>query len=102
MHPPSANCSARCRRCQPHGRPCPIPSLLLQPAPAIRDALGREAQGRDGGLGVDGLGLVEINEAFAAVAFASVHDFGLPGGKVNVNGGAIALGDPVGMSGGRG
>jgi acetyl-CoA C-acetyltransferase len=79
----------------------PDPSLLLQPANAIRDALRREARGRDGALGVAGLDLVEINEAFAGVALASMRDLGLPPERVNVNGGAIALGHPVGMSGAR-
>jgi acetyl-CoA C-acetyltransferase len=84
----------------------PDPSLLLQPANAIRDALhrearGREARGRDGALGVAGLDLVEINEAFAGVALASTRDLGVSLDRVNVNGGAIALGHPVGMSGAR-
>jgi acetyl-CoA C-acetyltransferase len=50
---------------------------------------------------VAGLDLVEINEAFAGVALASMRDLGLPPERVNVNGGAIALGHPVGMSGAR-
>jgi acetyl-CoA C-acetyltransferase len=84
----------------------PDPSLLLQPANAIRDALhrearGREARGREGALGVAGLDLVEINEAFAGVALASTRDLGVSLDRVNVNGGAIALGHPVGMSGAR-
>ena len=83
----------------------PDPSLLLQPARAIRDALRRDARARAAqgldAIGVADLDLVEINEAFAAVAIASMRDLGLPGGKVNVNGGAIACGHPVGMSGAR-
>jgi acetyl-CoA C-acetyltransferase len=80
----------------------PDPSLLLQPANAIRDALRRDALGRDGGtLGVGDLDLIEINEAFAGVALASMRDLGVPQNRVNVNGGAIALGHPVGMSGAR-
>ena len=71
-------------------------SLLLQPAGAIRDALRR-----DDGTSLDDLDLIEINEAFAAIALASARDLGLPADKVNVNGGAIALGHPVGMSGAR-
>jgi acetyl-CoA C-acetyltransferase len=71
-------------------------SLLLQPANAIKNALHR-----DGTLGLGDLDLIEINEAFAAVALASVRDLGLSLDKVNVNGGAIALGHPVGMSGAR-
>jgi acetyl-CoA C-acetyltransferase len=80
----------------------PDPSLLLQPANAIRDALHRDARGRDGGaLGVADLDLIEINEAFAGVALASMRDLGVSQDRVNVNGGAIALGHPVGMSGAR-
>ena len=74
----------------------PDPSLLLQPARAIRDALRRNRA-----LGVRDLDLVEINEAFAGVALASTRDLGLSADRVNVNGGAIALGHPVGMSGAR-
>jgi len=74
----------------------PDPSLLLQPANAIRDALRR-----DGALDVADLDLIEINEAFAGVALASMRDLGLSPDRVNVNGGAIALGHPVGMSGAR-
>jgi acetyl-CoA C-acetyltransferase len=75
----------------------PDPSLLLQPANAIRDALRRDG----GTLGVADLDLIEINEAFAGVALASMRDLGAPQDRVNVNGGAIALGHPVGMSGAR-
>ena len=74
----------------------PDPSLLLQPANAIRDALRR-----DGTAGLDDLDLIEINEAFAAVSLASMRDLGVSPDRVNVNGGAIALGHPVGMSGAR-
>jgi acetyl-CoA C-acetyltransferase len=74
----------------------PDPSLLLQPAGAIRDALRR-----DGTLGIGDLDLVEINEAFAGVSLASMRDLGISAARVNVNGGAIALGHPVGMSGAR-
>ena len=74
----------------------PDPSLLHQPAGAIRDALRR-----DGALRVDDLDLIEINEAFAAVALASTRELGASKERVNVNGGAIALGHPVGMSGAR-
>ena len=74
----------------------PDPSLLLQPANAIKDALKR-----DGELTVDDLDVVEINEAFASVGIASMRDLGLPEEKVNVHGGAIAVGHPVGMSGAR-
>jgi acetyl-CoA C-acetyltransferase len=74
----------------------PDPSLLRQPANAIRDALRR-----DGTASLGDLDLIEINEAFAAVALASVRDLGVSRDRVNVNGGAIALGHPVGMSGAR-
>ena len=53
------------------------------------------------GLTVDDLDLVEINEAFAAVVLRFVRDMGLDMDKVNVNGGAIALGHPLGCSGAR-
>ncbi|WP_448256023.1 acetyl-CoA C-acyltransferase [Microbacterium aurum] len=73
----------------------PDPSLLLQPARAIEKALNVA------GLGVAHLDLVEINEAFASVAIASMRELELDPDRVNVNGGAIALGHPVGMSGAR-
>jgi acetyl-CoA C-acetyltransferase len=50
---------------------------------------------------VNDIDLFEINEAFAAVAVASMHDLGIGGDVCNVNGGAIALGHPIGMSGTR-
>jgi acetyl-CoA C-acetyltransferase len=70
-------------------------SLLQQPSNAIRKALQR------GGLEQSALDLYEINEAFAAVGLASMADLGLATDVVNVNGGAIALGHPIGMSGNR-
>jgi acetyl-CoA C-acetyltransferase len=73
----------------------PDPSLQEQPANAILKALGRE------GLTPGDLDLVEINEAFAAVGLASTEKLGVDPDIVNVNGGAIALGHPVGMSGAR-
>ena len=73
----------------------PDPSLLTQPSRAIKDALQRS------GLSQDQLGLYELNEAFAAVGLASMQDLGISEDIVNVNGGAIALGHPVGMSGNR-
>ncbi|GLZ13144.1 acetyl-CoA acetyltransferase [Actinomadura sp. NBRC 104425] len=73
----------------------PDNSLQSQPANAIKHALGKE------GLDVADLDLIEINEAFAAVAVQSMRDLGVGPEKVNVNGGAIALGHPVGMSGAR-
>lgn len=71
------------------------PSLLLQPSNAIRAALARTD------LGVGDVALFEINEAFAAVGIASMADLGVSDEIVNVNGGAIALGHPIGMSGNR-
>jgi acetyl-CoA C-acetyltransferase len=73
----------------------PDPSLLHQPSRAIKRALERSS------LRVADVDLFEINEAFAAVAVASMRDLGVNGDVVNVNGGAIALGHPVGMSGAR-
>ncbi len=73
----------------------PSPSLLTQPSRATAQALGKA------GLAVGDVDLFEINEAFAAVGLASMDDLQLPDEKVNVNGGAIALGHPVGMSGTR-
>nr|WP_240607254.1 acetyl-CoA C-acyltransferase [Cryobacterium aureum] len=74
----------------------PDASLLLQPAGAINNALSRS-----GTLTVKDLDLVEINEAFASVALLSSRQLGLDLDRVNPNGGAIALGHPVGMSGAR-
>ena len=68
------------------------------------DAAGqrdREGRARKEGIAVADLDLVEINEAFAAVGIVSARELGLAEDKVNVNGGAIALGHPVGMSGAR-
>jgi acetyl-CoA C-acetyltransferase len=73
----------------------PDSSLHLQPANAIRQALAKA------GLAVEDLGLIEINEAFAQVVLASIRDLGVDPAIVNVNGGAIALGHPIGMSGTR-
>jgi acetyl-CoA C-acetyltransferase len=73
----------------------PDNSLHAQPANAIRHALDKA------GLGVEDLDLVEINEAFAAVALESMRELNLDPERVNVNGGAIALGHPIGMSGAR-
>jgi acetyl-CoA C-acetyltransferase len=73
----------------------PDNSLHSQPSNAILHALKKE------GLGVEDLDLIEINEAFGAVAVQSMKDLGVSPEKVNVNGGAIALGHPIGMSGAR-
>jgi acetyl-CoA C-acetyltransferase len=73
----------------------PDPSLLTQPSRAINAAL--EGAGKS----VGDVDLFELNEAFAAVGLASMADLGITDEVVNVNGGAIALGHPVGMSGTR-
>jgi len=72
------------------------PAIMgVGPVPATRKALARA------GLGVDDLDLVELNEAFASQSLACARDLGLDMARVNVNGGAIALGHPLGMSGAR-
>ena len=53
------------------------------------------------GAGADDIDLYEVNEAFACVTMAAMHDVGLPHERVNVNGGACALGHPIGASGAR-
>ena len=73
----------------------PDPSLLSQPSNAIRKALDRE------GLSTEQIDLFEINEAFASVAIQSMRDLGISSENVNVNGGAIAMGHPIGASGAR-
>ena len=73
----------------------PDASLLSQPAHAISTALAKAA------LGLGDLDLVEINEAFAAVGLHSADELGVDESRLNVNGGAIALGHPIGMSGTR-
>ena len=70
-------------------------SLLHQPSRSIMQALGKA------GLSVKDVNLFEINEAFAAVGIASMKELGISDEVVNVNGGAIALGHPIGMSGNR-
>ena len=73
----------------------PDSTLQQQPANAIDKACTRE------GLDPSALDLVEINEAFAAVGIVSTRQLGVDPSKVNVNGGAIAIGHPLGMSGAR-
>jgi acetyl-CoA C-acetyltransferase len=73
----------------------PDNSLLSQPSNAINQALGKQ------GLTPADLDLIEINEAFAAVGIQSMRDLGVGPEKVNVNGGAIAIGHPIGASGAR-
>jgi acetyl-CoA C-acetyltransferase len=70
-------------------------SLLHQPSRAIQQALTRAT------MSIGDLSLLEINEAFAAVGIASMRELGVSDTIVNVNGGAIALGHPIGMSGNR-
>lgn len=65
------------------------------PASAIRNVL------QNAGLTVDDIDLFEVNEAFAAVALATMKESGIPQEKLNVNGGAVALGHPIGASGAR-
>ena len=67
----------------------------IGPIPAVRKLLERT------GVGVDELDLVELNEAFASQSLVVIRELGLDDEKVNVNGGAIALGHPLGMSGAR-
>lgn len=73
----------------------PDTSLLTQPSNAIRVAAQK------GNLSISDIDLFEINEAFAAVVLASMDDLGIKDDVVNVNGGAIALGHPIGASGAR-
>jgi acetyl-CoA acetyltransferase len=67
----------------------------LGPIPATRKALARA------GLSVSDIDLIELNEAFAAQALACIKELELDSARVNVNGGAIALGHPLGASGAR-
>ncbi len=67
----------------------------IGPIPAVRKLLERS------GVSLDEIDLVELNEAFASQSLAVIRDLGLDPEKVNVNGGAIALGHPLGMSGAR-
>jgi 3-oxoadipyl-CoA thiolase len=72
------------------------PSYMgIGPVPAVRKALGRA------GLRLEQIDLVELNEAFAAQSLACIQELGLDQERVNVNGGAIALGHPLGCSGAR-
>jgi acetyl-CoA C-acetyltransferase len=73
----------------------PDSTLQSQPANAIKKAVARE------GISVQELDVIEINEAFAAVSLASTSELGVDAAKVNVHGGAIAVGHPIGMSGAR-
>jgi acetyl-CoA C-acetyltransferase len=73
----------------------PDPSLLTQPARAINQAAERAD------IAVSDIDLFELNEAFAAVGVASMNELGISDDITNVNGGAIAIGHPIGMSGTR-
>lgn len=73
----------------------PDSTLQSQPANAIKKAVARE------GISLDQLDVIEINEAFSAVALASTRELGIDAERVNRNGGAIAVGHPIGMSGAR-
>ena len=67
--------------------------MLTGPMPATRKALAKA------GLGIDDIDLFEVNEAFAAVPMRFMQEMGVPHEKVNVNGGAIAIGHPLGATG---
>src|ERR671922_623161 len=67
----------------------------IGPAPAVRKLLARA------GIEAADVDLVELNEAFASQSLQVIRELGLDPGKVNVNGGAIAIGHPLGMSGAR-
>jgi acetyl-CoA C-acetyltransferase len=72
------------------------PALMgIGPIPAVRTALERA------GLNIGDIDLFELNEAFAAQSLAVIRELGVDPAKVNVNGGAIALGHPIGASGAR-
>jgi acetyl-CoA C-acetyltransferase len=73
----------------------PDNSLHHQPSNAIKKALGKA------GLDVGALDLLEVNEAFAAVGITAIRELGVSPEIVNVNGGAIAIGHPLGASGAR-
>jgi 3-oxoadipyl-CoA thiolase len=72
------------------------PAIMgMGPVPATQKALKKAS------LSIANIGLVELNEAFASQSLACIHDLGIEGNRVNVNGGAIALGHPLGCSGVR-
>ncbi len=73
----------------------PDASLHEQPSHAIREAARKE------GIGIEQFDFIEINEAFAAIGIASADELGLKPSQVNIHGGAIAVGHPLGMSGAR-
>ena len=67
----------------------------IGPVPAVRKVLEKA------GLTLDDIGMIELNEAFAAQSLAVIRELGLDMAKVNVSGGAIAMGHPLGATGGR-
>ena len=72
------------------------PIIMLEaPIPATERAL------KKAGMSIDEIDLFEVNEAFAVVAMIAARDLGIPDDKLNVNGGATALGHPIGASGAR-
>ena len=81
-----------------------ITSLLDVPAGELwelEDILKVKAQVEKAGLTLDDIGMIELNEAFAAQSLAVIRELGLDMAKVNVSGGAIAMGHPLGATGGR-
>ena len=79
-----------------HGAHAHEPSRFTSaPVPAVQKALSRA------GWSADEVDLFEVNEAFAVVAMIAMKDLGIPHDKINVNGGACALGHPIGASGAR-
>jgi len=74
---------------------CDPAVMGIGPIPATRKALARA------GLGVDALDIIEINEAFASQALACIRELGLDRAKINIDGGGIALGHPLGATGAR-
>jgi len=74
---------------------CPPDIMGMGPVPATRKALERA------GLTIDDIDIVEINEAFGSQAVACIRELNIPEEKVNVDGGAIALGHPLGATGAR-
>jgi acetyl-CoA acyltransferase len=74
---------------------CPPEIMGMGPVHAIPKALRRA------GVGMDALDLIELNEAFAVQALAVMDESGLPADRVNVNGGAVALGHPLGATGAK-
>ena len=85
----------RLHRLRPPTRAADPGWMLAAPTPATKYALERS------GLSIDDIDLFEVNEAFASVALAWLKELGVDRGKLNVNGGGIALGHPIGATGAR-